>query len=75
MLEALTKQESKVYKLILKGKKRKEIERILVLSTGTINTYIQNIYDKLDVHSASDILYQRIQELERIIDELSRKTD
>lgn len=75
MLNTLTKQERRVYNLILQGKRRKEVMDILHISRGTANTYESNIYSKLYVHSKVELLYRRIQELEEIINELTSKAD
>ena len=75
MLNTLTKQETRIYNLILQGKRRKDIMNILHLSQGTINTHESNIYSKLYVHSKNELLYKRIQELEEKINELSRISD
>lgn len=75
MLNTLTKQERRIYDLMLKGKRRKEIMDILNISRGTANAHETSIYSKLYVHSKVELLYRRIQELEEIINELTSKAD
>lgn len=51
LTDFLTKQESNVLQLIVRGMTNKEIAEKLNISYGTVKTHINNVYSKLDVHS------------------------
>ncbi|MDN3956302.1 LuxR C-terminal-related transcriptional regulator [Sporolactobacillus laevolacticus] len=51
LTDLLTKQESNVLQLIVRGMTNKEIAEKLNISYGTVKTHINNVYSKLDVHS------------------------
>lgn len=52
--EALTPREKEVLEQLSKGFRYKEIMDNLTISTGTLNSYIRNIYEKLHVHSRTE---------------------
>lgn len=54
--QLLTKQEKKVFGLILVGKSNAEISSQLSLKPHTVENYINRIYEKLGVHFRDDIL-------------------
>jgi DNA-binding NarL/FixJ family response regulator len=49
--EALTPREHEILNQLSKGYRYKEIVENLDISTGTLNSHIRHIYDKLHVHS------------------------
>lgn len=51
----LTERECQVSKLIFQGKSNEEIANKLELSIKTIRNHIENIYSKLDIHSAREL--------------------
>lgn len=57
----LTSRETEVLKLISKGMSRSEIAGKLIISTATVRTHIQNIYQKLGVNKKSDALNKAAQ--------------
>jgi LuxR family maltose regulon positive regulatory protein len=57
----LSPRETEVLKLIALGLSRNMIAEKLVLSTGTIRTHIQNIYNKLNVNKKSDALQKAME--------------
>ena len=54
----LTKREATILDLIARGDSYGEVARQLVLSVGTVQTHIKNIYDKLSVHSRGAAVYE-----------------
>jgi DNA-binding CsgD family transcriptional regulator len=63
----LTRAEIKIAELLRAGKARKEIAATLGLSPRTVNTHLDNIYSKLNVHSASEfIALMRHEESDRL---------
>ncbi|HEX3010736.1 MAG TPA: LuxR C-terminal-related transcriptional regulator, partial [Syntrophomonadaceae bacterium] len=52
----LSRRETEVLRLMARGLSRNLIAEEMVLSTGTIRTHIQNIYNKLNVNKKSDAL-------------------
>ena len=60
-VELLTPREQEVIQLIIDGKTNREIADLLVLTEGTIRTYITRIYRKLNVRS-------RVQAIARLRD-------
>lgn len=65
----LTKAESEVYRLLLKGLSKKEIAKIRGVETSTVATQTLNIFYKLEAYSVHELMARRIEELEN---ELSR---
>jgi DNA-binding NarL/FixJ family response regulator len=53
-LERVTPRETDVLEQLAKGFRYKEIEDNLRISTGTLRSYIANIYRKLHVHSRTE---------------------
>ena len=53
MQPELTTRELEVLNLLAQGCADKQIAEILVISRGTVHKHLQNIYEKLDVHSRS----------------------
>ena len=53
-LQRLTPRETDVLEQLAKGYLYKEIEDNLGISTGTLRSYIANVYEKLHVHSRTE---------------------
>jgi DNA-binding NarL/FixJ family response regulator len=53
-LQRLTPREKQVLEQLAKGFLYKEIEDNLHISTGTLRSYIANVYEKLHVHSRTE---------------------
>jgi DNA-binding NarL/FixJ family response regulator len=53
-LPRLTAREKDVLDQLTKGFLYKEIEENLGISTGTLRSYIANVYEKLHVHSRTE---------------------
>ena len=56
--EMLSNRESQVLDLIARGFTYAEIARHLGLSVTTVQTYVRNIYGKLDVHTKTEAVYE-----------------
>lgn len=69
-LFTLTKRETEVYNLLLKGLNITEIAQQMRLSYTTVHTYRTLIYQKKGVNTIQQLLAQRIQELQDTIQEL-----
>src|SRR5690606_33472807 len=54
--ESLSEREREVFYLIAEARSNKEIAEIPHLSPGTIETHRAHIMEKLDVHSAAEIV-------------------
>ena len=54
--DALSEREREVFQLIAEGNSNKDIAQLLHLSPGTIETHRARIMEKLDVHSAAEIV-------------------
>lgn len=54
--EALTKREQEILSLLAKGFLYKEIADQLQISLNTVRVHIQNVYEKLHVHSRSQAI-------------------
>ena len=54
--DTLSEREREVFQLIAEGKANKEIAEILRLSPSTVETHRARIMEKLDVHSAVEIV-------------------
>ncbi len=52
----LTEREREIVKLILSGKNKRNIAKILSLSVSTIKTNVENIYRKFDVHNRVELI-------------------
>jgi DNA-binding NarL/FixJ family response regulator len=54
--ELLSEREREVFQLIAEGKANKEIAHILSISPSTVETHRARIMEKLDLHSAAEIV-------------------
>jgi two-component system response regulator NreC len=54
--DALSEREREVFQLIAEGRSNKEIAHLLNISPGTVETHRARIMEKLDVHSAAEIV-------------------
>ena len=57
--ESLTPREQQVLELLVEGFSYKEISQRLGISTSTVGTYVQRIYEKLHVSSRREIMARR----------------
>ena len=58
----LTKREIEVLKLIVDGKKTKEISEILIIAETTVNTHRKNIMQKLGINNTAGIVLFAVQQ-------------
>jgi len=54
--ESLSDREREIFQLIAEGKANKEIAAILSISPSTVETHRARLMEKLDLHSAADIV-------------------
>ena len=54
--ESLSAREREIFQLIAEGKANKDIAALLSISTSTVETHRARIMEKLDVHSAAEIV-------------------
>jgi two-component system, NarL family, response regulator NreC len=54
--EALSEREREIFQLIAEGKMNKEIAALLSVSPSTVETHRAHIMEKLDLHSAAEIV-------------------
>jgi DNA-binding NarL/FixJ family response regulator len=54
--DALSEREREVFQLIAEGHSNKDIANLLRVSPGTVETHRARIMEKLDVHSAAEIV-------------------
>ena len=54
--ESLSMREREIFQLIAEGRSNKEIASLLFVSTSTIETHRAHIMEKLDLHSAAEIV-------------------
>ena len=54
--ESLSEREREIFQLIAEGKANKEIATILSISPSTVETHRARIMEKLDLHSAAEIV-------------------
>jgi DNA-binding NarL/FixJ family response regulator len=54
--ELLSEREREIFQLIAEGKTNKEIAALLFLSPSTVDTHRSRVMEKLDVHSAAEIV-------------------
>ena len=54
--DSLSGREREVFQLIAEGKANKEIAALLSISQSTVETHRGRIMEKLDVHSAAEIV-------------------
>lgn len=52
----LTPREREVFAYLLKGRSRSRIAEALTVSENTVNTHVNHIYQKMDVHNYQDFL-------------------
>jgi DNA-binding NarL/FixJ family response regulator len=52
--ESVTTREAEILRLLAKGNRSKEIADQLNISTGTVNTHVRHIYEKLHVRSRAE---------------------
>lgn len=67
---SLSPRELEIYNYLLKGLDYYSIADELGVQKSTIKTHILHLYNKLLVNSRQELMAQRIQELERMIDNL-----
>jgi len=63
-LAKLSRRERDVVRLVLEGRSTRDIGTALFISERTVETHLANIYNKIDVHSRSELvkrLLDRIQ--------------
>ncbi len=58
----LSSRETEVLNLIARGYSRKEIASLLQLSRHTVVSHIRHIYEKLEVHSRNEAVYEACQQ-------------
>jgi len=58
--ELLTERERQIYQLLAEGKSNKEIAAMLNLSLHTVETHRTRIMDKMDVHSAAELVLSAV---------------
>ena len=58
----LTERERDVLREMVQGRTQKEIAARLFVSTSTVNTHVQHIYEKLHVHSGSAAVAKAVRE-------------
>ncbi|MBI3048908.1 MAG: response regulator transcription factor [Acidobacteria bacterium] len=54
--ESLSEREREIFQLIAEGKANKEIAALLAISPSTVETHRARIMEKLDLHSAAEIV-------------------
>ena len=52
----LTKRESEIVELLVKGRDRQTIAEKLFISEGTVKVHTRNIYQKMGIHSKQDLI-------------------
>ena len=62
LISGLTGREREVLQFLVQGNTTKEISNLLDLSVKTIETYRQQIMDKLDIHSIAELTKYAIRE-------------
>lgn len=58
----LTKREKDVLKLLILGKKNREIAELLCITTHTVKAHIDHIYEKCNVHSRVELAVKAVKE-------------
>jgi two-component system, NarL family, response regulator NreC len=54
--DLLSEREREIFQLVAEGRTNKEIADVLCLATSTVETHRAHIMEKLDVHSAAEIV-------------------
>ena len=72
---SLTDREQEVYKYLLDGLSYLDIARNLSIGRTTAITHIMNVYMKKLVSNRSELMAQRIKELETEVKELRRNSN
>lgn len=73
VIEPLLPSEERVYKFLICGFPVKAIANRLCIAPSTVITHKNRIYQKHCVSSQTELMYKRILELERTINELRTK--
>lgn len=60
--DALAPREQQVLELLVKGYSYKDVSKELGISTSTVGTYVQRIYEKLHVSSRREIMERSVKE-------------
>ncbi len=60
--ESLSEREREVFQLVAEGKANKEIAELLFISVSTVETHRAHIMEKLDLHSAAEIVLYAVRE-------------
>ena len=68
----LSPRELEIYKYLLRGLDYYSIADELGVQKSTIKTHILHLYNKLLVNSRQELMVQRIEELEKEIEQLKR---
>lgn len=68
-LQNLTVREKQIVRLIIDGKKSKEIADALFISIKTVNKHRSNILVKLGIHNLAELRQRKLYILDTIIDE------
>jgi len=58
--DLLTTRERQIYQLLAEGKANKEIATMLNLSLHTVETHRIHVMEKLDVHSAAELVLSAV---------------
>ena len=58
--ESLSDREREIFQLVAEGKTNKEIAALLFISPSTVETHRARIMDKLDLHSAAEIVLHAV---------------
>lgn len=68
----LTNRESQVYNLLLKGLPLCDIADIIGTTRSTVATHVLHLYNKFLVNSRQELMAQRIDELEKELENFKR---
>jgi DNA-binding NarL/FixJ family response regulator len=58
---ALSEREREVLNLVVKGLSNAEIAKMLAVAPTTVASHVRSIYQKLDVHSRGEVVYEAMQ--------------
>ena len=58
--ELLTSRERQIYQLLAEGRSNKEIAHMLTLSVHTVETHRIRVMEKMDVHSAAELVLSAV---------------